>query len=724
VALVPRAAAHGYIVRAIPNDGSVLERAPSRVQYWFSEGLETNFSTLSVRAPNGEIVATSGVAAEDERLMSARLPSGLPNGAYIVELRLAFASDGHVITETQAFFVGETAATYTGAATANAAVPLEVVWRVFVLASLILLFGTYSLYALVLIPAWGSTTYQAGLLPPRVMGRLNVIVSLALGVAFAGNGLALLQQTMVFYGVNAGTALNSGFVQIVRSSTRFGDVWNARMAFLMLAALLHAASLYFRASQPQNVRAFWVANAWLMGMVLGTLSITSHAAGSLLWIWLAVSNDWLHTAAVGFWVGGLAALVLVLPAALQPYTGDARRQALLAALRRFSRIATVCVFLVIATGIYSALNWLYTPSDLTNTSYGNTLILKVFMVGLLVLLGAAHHITLHPARYQHWAWVAQRASSFMPTLRLEVLASVGVLCAVGLLSATPIPAPIFFDQQIETPRTTQTHGDLTITLTLSPGGPGINTYEILMLRDEQPINDLRVYLQLVNPSRDWRSAWHNAESVGDGLYISTGDELNAEGTWWMLLDVTDTAGIVSRFAVEWSISSDAAVPTSSAPQMVHVVSLLSIILVVGWAGSPFVRRAYHALDLRPTMLMIAFAATVAIIIFFVIGYFAIRDSQARFEARLNPPPNIINPVLPDADSLARGQTLYTAQCSAWRDHEGVQTLRRELPTLRDEALFNVMTNGWRSLPPCEGNLNATDQWNIVNYLRTWERDNR
>src|SRR5690606_11070755 len=100
--------------------------------------------------------------------------------------------------------------------------------------------------------------------------------------------------------------------------SRFGDVWNARLALLALVALLHGLSIYLRGQRPGLVRAFWTANVWAAALAVGTFSVTSHAAGSLLWPWAAVFNDWLHLLAVGVWTGGLAALVLTLPVALRP----------------------------------------------------------------------------------------------------------------------------------------------------------------------------------------------------------------------------------------------------------------------------------------------------------------------------------------------------------------------------------------------------------------------
>ena len=95
--------AHGYVVRAIPTDRSTLERPPTRLQYWFSEDLEPRFSAINLRDQSGDIIASGAVDARNYALLSLQVPPDLPDGAYIVELRPAFASDGHVIAESRVF---------------------------------------------------------------------------------------------------------------------------------------------------------------------------------------------------------------------------------------------------------------------------------------------------------------------------------------------------------------------------------------------------------------------------------------------------------------------------------------------------------------------------------------------------------------------------------------------------------------------------------------------
>ena len=184
--------AHGYIVRAIPEDRSSLQRPPTRLQYWFSEDLEPRFSELNLRNQSGDIIATGGVDENNRTLLSLQVPPELPDGAYIVELRPAFASDGHVVAESRVFFVGEEVGGIEGQSANDTAIPLEVVWRTLITIANMLIFGVTVLYSTVLFPAWGNTKYPAGGLPPRVMKRLRYTLMSALAIAIIGNVLALV----------------------------------------------------------------------------------------------------------------------------------------------------------------------------------------------------------------------------------------------------------------------------------------------------------------------------------------------------------------------------------------------------------------------------------------------------------------------------------------------------------------------------------------------------
>ena len=78
LALPGVALAHGYLLRSIPGDRAVLERAPVRVQYWFSEDLEPAYSAVTVYDAEGNPIATGGVEGPAPSLRLVSDCRGMP----------------------------------------------------------------------------------------------------------------------------------------------------------------------------------------------------------------------------------------------------------------------------------------------------------------------------------------------------------------------------------------------------------------------------------------------------------------------------------------------------------------------------------------------------------------------------------------------------------------------------------------------------------------------
>ncbi|PWU22812.1 MAG: hypothetical protein C5B48_09695 [Candidatus Rokuibacteriota bacterium] len=155
----------------------------------------------------------------------------------------------------------------------------------------------------------------------------------------------------------------------------------ARFAVLALALALSAG-----AARAARAMSFGLALA-----VTLTTSLSGHAAD---WGDVTPSSgiDWVHVVAVSAWTGGLIALTFgVLRQARQwPL-------ALLGPLmRRFSRLAGLCLATVLASGIYNAWIQLPGPSALWTTSYGRVLSVKVLLVLVLIGWGALNRYTIVP----------------------------------------------------------------------------------------------------------------------------------------------------------------------------------------------------------------------------------------------------------------------------------------------------------------------------------------
>ena len=726
--------AHGYVVRAIPADRSTLERPPTRLQYWFSEDLEPRFSEIKLRDQSGEVIASGSVDAKNHALLSLRVPAGLGDGAYIVELRPAFASDGHVIAESRVFYVGEEVGGVTGSAAADRALPLEVIWRAGLNLANFLFFGASLLYAVVLLPAWGNPQHPQGILPNRVMRRLRNCLAAAVALALLANLVALLQQSMVFFNADAFQVIQQNLWGVVLIGSRFGDVWIFRTLLLIFCAVLLFVAEFYRPLMPGLSAGIWRGLPWLGALFIGLTMVTSHAAGSTLMPWLAIAVDWLHALAAAFWTGGALALTLLLPAALAPLDGEQRHEAIRAVMLRFSRIVTPLVALMIVSGIYNAANFFVTPADL-DTGYGRTLALKLLLIAPLLLIGAWQHIVLRPqlaARLERacavlpWSlrrWMAQVVATGK-ALRLEVMLMLSLLGAVALLSATPVPEPASLRSEVETPQITQTVGDYTVTSAIIPGGPGVNTYDSVVWRGEAPATDVRVHLQLVHPRRGIRSPWHQTEQVEEGLFVAAGDEISEAGEWWSLIDIVSEDGAVTRAAAAWEISDAAAVIQSRPPDVGHFALLLAIVFLLASIVQRRARRLLSALKLGPASALLALGALVVSVAVMAFGALMINERQRQYEETLYPPPEPVNTVLPDAESLRRGEALYREHCLIWQGQSAdFRALRNRLGSARDDFLYSVVVAGWRELPACEGELSERDRWDIVNYFRSFEARN-
>ena len=181
-------------------------------------------------------------------------------------------------------------------------------------------------------------------------------------------------------------------------------------------------------------------------------------------------------------------------------------------------------------------------------------------------------------------------------------------------------------------------------------------------------------------------------------------------------------GAISRVAFSWQISAAAAVQQARQPQLIHVVVLLGIAGVLATWSAGRARRLLAALQLTPASLLVAGLAIAVSLGVMIGGALMLGERQRDYELTLNPPPAVVNSVLPDAASLARGAALYREYCLVWQGESAdFRALRARLPSARDDFLFEAVVSGWRGLPACGAALSAEARWDVVNYFRTFER---
>jgi len=208
--------------------------------------------------------------------------------------------------------------------------------------------------------------------------RLRRLVTRSLLVLFAATGAELVVRTQAMSGASLGASIAA--VPSVVAQTHLGQILAARLMALVVALLLA-----FEAS-----RAFRGFVLLVLVAAALSVSLTGHAAD---WgdVTLSVGIDWAHAVAASAWVGGLIALAFVAG------RGAAwSRESLAAVVPGFSRLAGLCLAIVVVTGSYNAWAQLGGFSRLWETAYGRVLIVKLVIAAVLVWLGAVNRYTHLP----------------------------------------------------------------------------------------------------------------------------------------------------------------------------------------------------------------------------------------------------------------------------------------------------------------------------------------
>ena len=238
-------------------------------------------------------------------------------------------------------------------------------------------------------------------------------------------------------GLPFGEAFDREILGTVLGDTLFGRVWTLRFVLAILLCGVLRSSRYSR-----SVRGRRAVEAWsdvLAAMLLATLAWTGHAvAGEGADRFVHLTSDVLHLFAAAAWVGGLPLLALVLARAARASDSSIHLLATQMA-RRFSALGVVAVGCLVLTG--SVNSW-YLVGGLPNwfgTRYGQLLLLKLALFGLMVVLAAinrwrllpkllatSHDPSDGPASWARlWLWRNAAVESALGLLVVSIVGSLG-----------------------------------------------------------------------------------------------------------------------------------------------------------------------------------------------------------------------------------------------------------------------------------------------------------
>ena len=360
--LPAQASAHATLLRTSPGFEQRLHASPPTVTLRFDQYVEHVPSAIRLYSARGEIPVPK-IRNQGRRLV-ATVPK-LRAGGYTVRWH-ALSGDGHVVSGVFTFGVRAKAPAPTQAFGASGPTRTEDVVRWLYFLALALVVGGLGFRLLV----------ARRRLPDRFFALTGVGVFAVLNVGIA----AIVLRAEDALQLPFGRLLYGDLSPIAR--TRFGTAFIAMtLGFAAVAALLFLAWL--------TDRDVLLWPAFLIGLVfVSGLSLSGHSAADAGASWKSELADWAHLSAACLWIGGLVQLVAV----VWPLVPDLRRPALLA----FSRLATVCVGVLLLAGIYLAILRLPQLSDLWTTGYGQILLVKIALVGLAFAWGGVHKLRAVP----------------------------------------------------------------------------------------------------------------------------------------------------------------------------------------------------------------------------------------------------------------------------------------------------------------------------------------
>jgi len=517
----PAAWAHAGLTASDPAAGSSVPQSPAAIVMTFAEEPDASLSLVKVLDASGREVAgvskLQPVPGKPADLQVA-LKKPLPQGVYTVNWRSVSSVDGHVDSGAFAFGVGVTPAP-----------------------------GSERTTVLLHTSPWADRL--------GVAGRWLLYGGLALLVGAASTGLFVFKGRVPHGGVAlsrwalvaaaAGLALMTwsqrelvgapSLLPLFQTPEGKWLLWLAAALVVCLAAVA-ALELY-----PGRATLWLLGAAALAAVLLRVLGGHADAPSSLRV--LNVLVQWVHMAAVGVWLGGLAWLLLGIRGAERPERA--------AAVRAFSHVATVTLVVVLATGAARGLAQVGSPANLIGTSYGVTLLVKVGLVVVLVALGALNRFRLVPALAERDG--AARAFRLDAGGELALTACILLATAVlsGLAPATTAAAKIAAQK---TPAGVTAAGNdyattMRVTLAVTPGVAGSNEYTVRLADYDsgRPPDRVRVVtLELSLPvAPDLGAQRVRLKETGAGEWTGAGMELSQAGTWQVAVVVQQSTGGVS-----------------------------------------------------------------------------------------------------------------------------------------------------------------------------------
>ncbi len=259
-------------------------------------------------------------------------------------------------------------------------------------------------------------------------------------------------------------------------------------------------------------------------------------------------SDVIHVLASSIWVGGVAFLLLALPAATRELEPPDRTRLLLATLARFSPIALASVVALAVTGLIQAYIDVRRVADLWETTYGLLVLAKMVLLVVLVGFGWVNKDRIIP-RLRRLVEGAAAPGSIGVLARRNLRGELATMLVVFGVTAALIAYTPPIDAASGPFSTTTSLGPAELEMSVEPAQVGLNTIHLYLVDAKDgsqftKTKELAVTARL--PSKEIGPLKLTVHAGGPGHYIVSGAQLSPGGTWE--LEITDRVSAFDEFA--------------------------------------------------------------------------------------------------------------------------------------------------------------------------------
>ncbi|MEU7510797.1 copper resistance protein CopC [Streptomyces sp. NPDC042898] len=369
------ASAHAALTGSDPRDGAVVATAPKEVNLTFSEQVAMSADSIRVLDPAGRRADTGEIrdlCSGSIVRYGVGLRAGLPDGTYTVAWQTVSA-DSHPIAGAFTFSIGAPSTTSVALPEQNAGG--GIVGALYGIARYL----SYAAFAVLV----GGAAFVLACWPRGASVRpvQRTVVRAWLTLTVATLAMLLLRSPYTGSG-ELGDAFDlAGLKSVLETKT--GAALTSRLLLLGAAALFVAVLFgsYARRTDPKERKdlafGLGLGGTVVAAGIAGTWALAEHASTGIQ-PGIAMPVDILHLLAVAAWLGGLTVLLVAL------YRAPSVERS---AAERFSKVAFGSVLVLAATGLYQSWRQVGSWSALTDTRYGQLLLVKIGLMA--VLLGIA-----------------------------------------------------------------------------------------------------------------------------------------------------------------------------------------------------------------------------------------------------------------------------------------------------------------------------------------------